>query len=132
MSHFSNYLRMYPLMFQKPYYKGIGIHPTDEELKYKNPINYTIKKMFGSIKTSSGDKEYRESSFYVSYHADDTLEFIARFEGDNNCIENKHSPISSGKDGREALSLICAFHESAMNDGKKIKLPLKTSNVMIN
>jgi len=48
------------------------------------------------------------------------------------CIENKHSPISSGKDGREALSLICAFHESAMNDGKKIKLPLKTSNVMIN
>ena len=49
-----------PPNYDKPYYKGIGIHPTDEELKYKNPINYTIKKMFGSIKTSSGDKEYRD------------------------------------------------------------------------
>ena len=26
------------------YYKDIGIFPTEEEEKYKNPINYTVKK----------------------------------------------------------------------------------------
>ncbi|MEK6834816.1 MAG: Gfo/Idh/MocA family oxidoreductase [Nanoarchaeota archaeon] len=47
------------------------------------------------------------------------------------CIEKNKNPISSGKDARESLALICAFHESAINDGKKIGLPLKTSNIHI-
>lgn len=47
------------------------------------------------------------------------------------CIEQNKIPISSGEDARESLALICAFHESAMQDGKKIMLPLKMSNVEI-
>lgn len=47
------------------------------------------------------------------------------------CIENNKIPISSGEDARESLALICAFHESAMQDGKIITLPLKTSNIKI-
>ncbi len=41
--------------------------------------------------TRPEDKEYRESSFFVSYRADDTLKFTAQFEGDKNCIEDKHT-----------------------------------------
>jgi len=33
-----------PPNFDKDYYKGIGIVPTDEELKIKNPVNYILKK----------------------------------------------------------------------------------------
>ena len=33
-----------PPNFSKDYYKGIGIIPTEEELRYKNPVNYIIKK----------------------------------------------------------------------------------------
>ena len=28
------------------YYKGIGIIPTEEERRYKNPVNYIVKKSF--------------------------------------------------------------------------------------
>jgi len=35
-----------PPNFNKDYYKGIGIIPTEEELRLKNPVNYTIKKSF--------------------------------------------------------------------------------------
>ncbi len=48
--------KILPPNYDKPYYKGIGIHPTEEELKYKNPINYTIKKMFAKKQTSSRAK----------------------------------------------------------------------------
>jgi len=34
-----------PPNFDKDYYKGIGIVPTDEELRFKNPVNYILKKM---------------------------------------------------------------------------------------
>ena len=47
------------------------------------------------------------------------------------CMENNKTPISSGEDAREALALICAFHESAMQNGTIITLPLKTSNIKI-
>ena len=47
------------------------------------------------------------------------------------CIENNKPSISSGEDGLRALELICAFHESAKEDGKKIYLPLKESSVQI-
>jgi hypothetical protein len=33
-----------PPNFDKDYYKGIGINPTAEELRYKNPSNYIVKK----------------------------------------------------------------------------------------
>ncbi|MDO8528491.1 MAG: hypothetical protein Q7S06_01205 [Nanoarchaeota archaeon] len=33
-----------PPNYDKDYYKGIGIIPTEEELRYKNPVNYTAKK----------------------------------------------------------------------------------------
>jgi hypothetical protein len=34
-----------PPNFDKIYYRGIGIIPNEEELRYKNPISYTIKKI---------------------------------------------------------------------------------------
>jgi hypothetical protein len=33
-----------PPNFDKDYYKGIGIIPTEEEMRYKNPVNYVVKK----------------------------------------------------------------------------------------
>ncbi|MFH1307928.1 MAG: hypothetical protein ABIH72_03680 [archaeon] len=33
-----------PPNYDKDFYKGIGIIPDDEEIKLKNPVNYTIKK----------------------------------------------------------------------------------------
>ena len=33
-----------PPNFDKDYYKGIGIIPTEEEIRYKNPVNYVVKK----------------------------------------------------------------------------------------
>ncbi len=38
--------RVPPPNYDKDYYKGIGIIPTEEELRYKNPVNYIIKKTF--------------------------------------------------------------------------------------
>ncbi len=38
--------RVPPPNYEKDYYKGIGIIPTQEELRYKNPVNYIIKKSF--------------------------------------------------------------------------------------
>ena len=35
-----------PPNYDKDYYKGIGIIPTEEELRYKNPVNYIVKKSF--------------------------------------------------------------------------------------
>ena len=39
-----------PPNFDKDYYKGIGIVPTEEEMRYKNPVNYLVKKSFQSKK----------------------------------------------------------------------------------
>jgi predicted dehydrogenase len=47
------------------------------------------------------------------------------------CLREGKKSISSGQDGRAALELICAFHESARDDGKRITLPLKDSKVEI-
>jgi len=33
-----------PPNYDKDYYKGIGIIPTEEELRYKNPVSYVVKK----------------------------------------------------------------------------------------
>lgn len=48
-----------------------------------------------------------------------------------NCLKNNEKPISSGEDGLRSLELICAFHESAKKDNKKINLPLKTTSIEI-
>lgn len=37
-----------PPNFDKDYYKGIGIIPSDEEIRYKNPLSYFVKKSFRS------------------------------------------------------------------------------------
>ena len=47
------------------------------------------------------------------------------------CLEGGRKSISSGEDGRASLELICASHESARADGKKISLPLVDSEVKI-
>lgn len=42
-----------PPNFDKDYYKGIGISPSEEEIRLKNPVNYVKKKYF----SSAGKKE---------------------------------------------------------------------------
>ncbi len=37
-----------PPNFDKPYYKEIGILPSEEELKAKNPLSYAVRKSFGN------------------------------------------------------------------------------------
>ncbi|MBS3071233.1 hypothetical protein J4407_02960 [Candidatus Pacearchaeota archaeon] len=37
-----------PPNFDKDYYKGIGLTPTEEEMRYKNPVNYMVKKSLSS------------------------------------------------------------------------------------
>ena len=48
-----------PPNFDKDYYKGIGIIPTEEEIRYKNPVSYVIKKSFNFEKKKSPVKEIR-------------------------------------------------------------------------
>jgi DNA primase catalytic subunit len=45
-----------PPNFDKDYYKAIGIVPTEEELRYKNPVKYVIKKNFQENKKASSSK----------------------------------------------------------------------------
>ena len=47
-----------PPNFDKDYYKGIGIIPTEEELRYKNPINYVVKKNFNLKPKKKMTKKY--------------------------------------------------------------------------
>jgi len=47
------------------------------------------------------------------------------------CLREGKKSISSGQDGRAALELICACHESAKADGKRITLPLNDSKIRI-
>ncbi|MDO8468035.1 MAG: hypothetical protein Q7S56_03775 [Nanoarchaeota archaeon] len=45
-----------PPNFNKDYYKGIGIIPTPEELRFKNPVNYMLKQ------NSPEDKNYNKKT----------------------------------------------------------------------
>ena len=47
------------------------------------------------------------------------------------CLKGKSQPLSTGEDGLGALELICAFHESARQNGGRIQLPLEKSDVII-
>ena len=42
-----------PPNYDKDYYKGIGIIPTDEEVRFKNPVNYVVRKTSGERKDFS-------------------------------------------------------------------------------
>ncbi|MBI2004216.1 hypothetical protein HYS72_02010 [Candidatus Pacearchaeota archaeon] len=44
-----------PPNFDKDYYSGIGIIPTPEEKRYKNPVNYFVKKTFQGRNKFSGE-----------------------------------------------------------------------------
>ncbi len=46
-----------PPNFDKPFYKEIGITPTAEEIKTKNPVSYTIKKAFSRGQATSNAKK---------------------------------------------------------------------------
>ena len=46
-----------PPNFDKDYYRGIGIIPTEEEMRYKNPINYILKKNFQFNKATRNFKK---------------------------------------------------------------------------
>ena len=48
-----------PPNFSKDYYKGIGIIPTEEELRAKNPISYFIRKSL--IEENRGKKNFKKS-----------------------------------------------------------------------
>ena len=41
-----------PPNYDKDYYKGIGIIPTEEEIRYKNPVNYVVRKTFQETRLS--------------------------------------------------------------------------------
>jgi len=45
-----------PPNYDKDYYKGIGVIPTDEEMRLKNPVNYVVRK-------SSDEKRNKETLF---------------------------------------------------------------------
>jgi hypothetical protein len=47
-----------PPNFDKDYYKGIGVIPTEEEIKLKNPVNYVLKKnKIDSVKETYKNKQ---------------------------------------------------------------------------
>lgn len=50
-----------PPNYDKDYYKGVGVIPTDEELRMKNPVNYVVRKTLGDRKGKS-DKPYKRLS----------------------------------------------------------------------
>lgn len=47
------------------------------------------------------------------------------------CLKEGKKSMSSGEDGRAALELICAFHESAEGEGRRIWLPLEDSEIEV-
>ncbi|HOW37168.1 MAG TPA: hypothetical protein PLK34_02885 [Candidatus Pacearchaeota archaeon] len=50
-----------PPNFDKDYYRGIGIIPNQEELNYKNPVNYFIKKSLSEMKKPKSAPKKRVS-----------------------------------------------------------------------
>jgi hypothetical protein len=42
-----------PPNYDKDYYKGIGVIPTEEEMRYKNPVNYVAKKTLSERKSEN-------------------------------------------------------------------------------
>ncbi len=51
-----------PPNYDKDYYKGIGINPTEEEFRYKNPVNYTTKKMLREHNNQKSRKKSKKKN----------------------------------------------------------------------
>jgi len=51
-----------PPNFDKDYYKGIGVVPTPEEMKSKNPVTFTIRKNFSINRVKSKDNSSNKSN----------------------------------------------------------------------
>jgi len=49
-----------PPNYNKDYYQGIGVIPTQEERNYKNPVNYTIKKSLQNKKTKKKSNKKKQ------------------------------------------------------------------------
>ncbi len=47
------------------------------------------------------------------------------------CLENSQDLVSSGKDGLQALEIICALRESAEDEGRRMRLPLFESRIAV-
>ena len=53
-----------PPNYDKDYYKAVGIIPTEEEMRYKNPTSYMVRKTLqGSGNEKNGDSNHNWSSF---------------------------------------------------------------------
>jgi len=78
----------------------------------------------------SGYKELFPAA--LPFHADSSRNFMVNAVIHLvKCLKEGRQPVSSGEDGRSALELICAFHESAKLDGLKVSLPLHDSQISI-
>ncbi|MEM4326001.1 MAG: hypothetical protein QXU40_01745 [Candidatus Pacearchaeota archaeon] len=53
-----------PPNYEKEYYKGIGITPTEEEVRHKNPLNYMLKKYYKKEEQKEHKKGKRKESFF--------------------------------------------------------------------
>jgi hypothetical protein len=51
-----------PPNYDKDYYKGIGVIPTQEEMKFKNPVNYVLRKNSSDLpKKKKGKDNFKNS-----------------------------------------------------------------------
>ena len=57
--------------------------------------------------------------------------FLNAIEDIVSCIEHKRTPLCSGEDGRDALEIICAAHESVKQGSRKIAIPLADRTIRI-
>ena len=53
--------KVLPPNYDKPFYSAIGIFPTEEEIRYKNPVSYTIKRMWRGGKKESKKSEGKQT-----------------------------------------------------------------------
>lgn len=125
-----------------------GIFCTIQACDVKNYLIFDLD-IFGSkarIKlTNSGFTvkyyEAKESNFFLGYNElfeskspikEHPKNFMVNAVSQIiDCLEKNTNPLCSGEDGLAALELICAFRGSADNEGKRIYLPLKDSNIKI-
>lgn len=87
-------------------------------------------------------EEVRESTRFAGYHelhpatppvdSSGPREFMLQAVAHLlDCLERGQQPLCSGEDGRRALGIICALRESADTDGRRIRLPLSGSSIII-
>lgn len=51
-----------PPNFDKDYYKGVGVIPNEEELRFKNPVNYVVKKSLSNNKDNSKTSKFKKKA----------------------------------------------------------------------